>query len=639
MAKSHKTPKRSILDPSQYHPTEEVRAYIDSAEQFFADGDFAKALEIYRKILAVDKFFILALKRMALCELQVNAPQNAVKHLMKYTKSVATDPEAYAYLAQAHLISGQPAKAKQSITRAMKLAQTADLYFLAATIDEQLNEPAKAITHYERGLALSPAHSGANLALGIVHKNLGNFNQAIQLFETTLATKPEDTNALVNLGNVYHAIGLYEQASTYYREAQQLTQSADISFNLGLSLQQLAKPAESMIAFKHAIELEPAHLDARYQLAETLSELGDFNAAEKILDSIISDEPGYVHAWYAKSQYSRFSNKGSEVEKKLLALSKQKHAPENTSLVHFGLAKIYDDTQRHDEAFEHFSLANKHKAKILKRAAEQQLEELRNPTININQENLDFVVEDIDQLTPIFIIGMPRSGTTLLERNIAQANNVSACGEVDFFGPSLFRLANKLGDFSAKEEQNNISTSSLIRIKHSYLKRIEGLAGTSQYFIDKTPDNFRLVSTLESLFPSAKFIHCKRNPLDTCLSIFFQNFENVPYSYDLRTIAKYYLLYRNIVDKHRQRLVAKNRWLDVVYEDYVSDEKNVTAKISTFLDCEINISSNNNAVDKRPIRTMSKWQARQDTHQSAIGRWEFYKDKLADLQNALSSVL
>ena len=140
------------------------------------------------------------------------------------------------------------------------------------------------------------------------------------------------------------------------------------------------------------------------------------------------------------------------------------------------------------------------------------------------------------------------------------------------------------------------------------------------------------------MFPNAKFIHCQRHPLDTCLSIFFQNFESIPYSYDLTNIAKYFLRYRAITKDNRHDLGNKNKWLDVVYEDFVSNKTAVIAQISNFLACEIDA---NDDIDSQniPIRTMSKWQARQGIHQSSIGRWELYKDKLGGLQESLASIL
>jgi tetratricopeptide (TPR) repeat protein len=631
MVKTNKP--KSNLKPSaiNYSPSHDILAYFEQAEGLYNQSNFLHAKEMYREILSADKQFTPALRQLGLCELQLNETSNAIKMLAKYIKSAPNDQLAQAKLGQAYFIEGKPAKAKPHVARAIRISPTADLYFLAATIDETLGEPLKALAHYESGLALDPERLSAKLAVGLIYKNLPDYNRAIDVFNDILNTQPDHASALSNLGTVYHALGLFEQALECYQNAHAVNPSADIAYNQGLSYQQLLQGERSLAAFQLALSTEPEHLTARIQLAETYSSQGLFVEFEKTLEEAVSLDNDNFHVWYLKTSARRFTQYSTDIEKKLCDLKTVAKTTEEKCFVHFGLGKIYDDTGRYDLAFEHFDIANKQRFRLVKSTMQAQLDGL-NPSAHL-VEPFELSSENgkLEKLAPVFIIGMPRSGTTLLERVVAGAPNITPCGELDYFGPALFRRSAGVGEFRGKASMGLITKTEAMILRAGYLERVCSVCDTAGDFIDKTPDNFRYLPLLTSIFPKARIIHCQRHPLDTAVSIYFQLFDGLSYSNNLGTIAQYYSKYREYIEHYRDRHAG--RWLNMNYEDLVREPATSIGLLSEYLKCNIEQSLHANQAS---INTMSKWQARQGIYQGSIDRWRHYENHLDALKTALA---
>ncbi|MGR8947373.1 MAG: tetratricopeptide repeat-containing sulfotransferase family protein [Gammaproteobacteria bacterium] len=634
----NKTSNRAkSLATSGYTPAERIIALFQQAESAFGAENYPLARELLTNIVDEDKRFYPALRQRGIAELRVGDITSSIDDLSRYVKFEPGDALARANLAQAYLAAGQLPRARQQINKTLSLNKTPDFYFLAAAIEEAMGEPGQAAKHYAKGLNLDTERHSAKLALAAAYKDNEQYHKAQQVLLNFLAEDSDNANALTNLGNLYHRVGAFELAVDCFERALTRTAQADFFYNLGLSQLQLRNTDKSIEAFNNALALEPDHINAKIQLAETMSSLGDFSQALSLLDEVAADQDASCQAIYLKSQIQNFHNQTDDLAVSITKQIKSEKNHHNVALLNFALTKIYDDTNRYDLAFKSAMEANRIKFKSRKKAAAEYINDLEKAAIDINWNTPGILSDSEDTPSPIFIIGMPRSGTTLLERHICSAESIISCGELDYLNAALYRRAQGLAEFRGKEQDHELSSEDLQQLKKGYLDRAYRGRNRSTYFVDKTPDNFKYFDLINTMFSEARFIHCRRNPLDTSLSIYFQLFEGLPYSYDLRCIAKTYL--KSIAIIERQKCRAPHKWLVVDYEDLVLEPTATSARLANFLGVELSSVTETAKNSDSPINTMSKWQARQAIYKGSINRWKHYEKQLAGLKNDLRSIL
>lgn len=631
MKKSRKN-RRARVIPATYTPAEPLIAAFNQAESYFAQHDYITAKSLLIQIIQQDNNFLAAHRQLGICEFRTGATDDAIKHLAKYLDHEPDDLIARATLAQAYSALGELTRARQQLKLTLKSDANADLYFLAAEVEEKLGEFSRAEKFYQRGLLLDPERMGAKLALASVLRVIGNYPEAFSLLSEILAREPDNALALTNLAVIHHTVGAYERAVELFDQALGIEPHADIFYNQGLSYQQLRKTAESIACFESALTLSPSHSDAKLQLAESWANLGDFKRARALFEELLIASPNFYRAAYLLTQITPYENAEHPDKQRLLTLNKQATEKEDIALVNFGLAKIYDDLAEYNKAFEHVEYANKLRFKFLKNEADRYIGAL-SETPQIATPAMQIPPEDDSLPTPIFIVGMPRSGTTLLEKLICSNAQITSCGEVDFFGPAIFRRRHKLGEFAEAEADSPLTADDLSTLKAGYLNRIGVDPDSCRFFVDKTPDNFKFFPLLQGLFPRARFIHCRRQPMDTLISIYFQLFEGLPYSYDLNAISKCHAECERLI---RDLKAASNgEWFTQDYENLVTQPDVAVAAILKFLGVETDAPPYQTPPASASITTMSRWQARQSIYHSSIDRWKNYAKYLAQFDTRL----
>ncbi|MEM7466142.1 MAG: sulfotransferase [Pseudomonadota bacterium] len=635
MRKNKKAKGRAIVPPPSYTPTEQILTKFERGESLFAAQNHEHARQLYQSIIAEDKYFLPAIRQLGICELFLGENQKAIVLLEKYGKSAPDDALNFAYLAQAYRAGDQTILARRAIAAALKIERTADLFFLAAEIEETLSAFAKAIDFYRKGLEIDPHRPTASLSLAILLKNAGQYREAQLLLEKLTDNAQTSLAAKTNLGNLCHLIGAYELAEQHFSNALREERHADILYNLGLCLQQLRKIPQSIECFTETIKLVPSHIEAKIQLAESKSSMGAFDDAREVFDITEEDSSTWPRVAYLKAQITKIASSYSDLEQQLTKALRSEKDQENVVFMNFALAKIYDETGRYDLAFEHIDRANRIKYKSVKPAAKTYLAEIDKRLAGDGDKFDSALPLPETGRQPLFIVGMPRSGTTLLEKSIA-SRSIAPCGEVDYFGPAIHRHANFLGEFRNDSSKENAPNEFLNSLKQGFENRIAyAITEETSIFIDKTPDNFKFYDLISALYPNALFIHCLRHPLDVCISIYFQLFEGLPYSYDLDSIAECFHKTEELISRYKTR--HPGRWLAVQYEDLVTGNAAVKDRISDFLNLDPE-HANHEALEKKvpfSIQTMSKWQARQDLYQTSIGRWKHYEKYLGRLQASL----
>ncbi len=289
--------------------------------------------------------------------------------------------------------------------------------------------------------------------------------------------------------------------------------------------------------------------------------------------------------------------------------------------LHYALGKYYDDVGHYDDAFGHYrqanELAKRHAARYDGAKLTRRVDEI------IHRFDAAFVRQCRDQGSatelPVFIIGMPRSGTSLTEQILASHPAVFGAGEVTFWDAAFVAFGTSAG------------ADLLLSMAASYVDRIRARSGAALRVVDKMPANFLYAGLIHAALPRAKIIHMRRHPIDTCLSIYFQNFFNRdPYANDLDNLAHYYGEYLRVTDHWRSVLPAASL-LEVPYEELIVDQEGWTRRMLDFIGLPWDPECLDFHQTDRVVITASKWQVRQKIHTGSAGRWHRYRQHVAPL--------
>ncbi len=572
-----------------------------------ARGDFSQAAKIFTQ----------------LCELTPEAPQLWLELATLWLRAGASKQAVAA--AQTGLNHGADAYEAQC---------------LLAEAHERAGNVERAIAAYRAGLLLRPTAWALHNNLGLLLRQRGDFPSALEQFERTAALAPSHVASVNNRGNVLRAMGQLEEALQAYDQALTLDPNhLESHFNRGLVLLQLNRSEQAMAEFSSVLAVAPANRAAELQLIEALISGGQFEAANRHADELLALAPDCARAWYLKAS---LMPEHADLQPLINLLGKlrreRRHHAEDLGHLDFALGKLLDESGAYDAAFSHFRLANKQQRDAHPKARRQSTLKLGEAVLGLPLANWDERGTEFsrDDFSPIFIVGMPRSGTTLVEQILSVHPAVFAAGEVDYFGPALTWLP-------AADHQQASLAGKLVgmtelqkaTLRTGYWRRLRALgAQGSIRMTDKTPLNFLYLGLLRQLFPQARFIHCQRHPLDTCLSIYFQQFGSLDWACDLEEIAQLYLNYQALM-QHWQ--VGLNLQIcEVRYESLVADPETSVRLLLENLGLPWHAACLESHTHSRTINSASRWQARQPIYRRAA-RWQRFEKHLTALKKKLGA--
>jgi tetratricopeptide (TPR) repeat protein len=469
----------------------------------------------------------------------------------------------------------------------------------------------------------------------------GQFEQAIALYQQVLAHDATQIWAHNGIGHAYFSLGRYPEARAGFEAAIRIDPSfAEAFHGLGLLEKSWANYDEALEHFRHAQRLRPDYVDAIAGEASLLEAVGKKKEAYDLLASLV--EKGIVNTNLAVA-YANVARHDGETERALAALRRALSVPNlaraDQVYLHFELGKHLDAAGDYTAAFEHFRQGN-----LLKGAV---FDSVRHAGI-VNEIIRTFDRKGFPDYAraaqtsdlPVFIVGMPRSGTSLVESILAAHPAVHGAGELDFFG--LFSRSLPPSLVSGKtllQLMRAVDGATLDRVATEYLNLLRRLGGDAVVRVtDKMPYNFFWLGLLELLFPDARVIHCLRDPRDTCLSIYFHDFTGQHhYAYDLRNIGLYYREYRRLMAHWRE--VGSLPLLEVQYESLVKSPDAQTRRIVEFCGLSWNNACLKFHTSNRVTKTASYDQVRRPLYASAVGRWRHYEAYLSPLIEELDQEL
>ena len=529
----------------------------------------------------------------------------------------------------------QNREALPALRRAVELLpRDAETHLNLGIAQAAAGEREASVASYRQSLALNPAGIEALNNLGNVLRELGERREALTLYQRAVELDPRRVESHCNLATVLFELRRIGDAEQSFRRALAL-QASSTPAQLGLAavLRVQSRTAEAQACCESALAADPNSAGATSLLAELHADRGQFAEAQTLFERAIRLDPGFTTAFCGIAQHRRMTgDDGAWLAGVEALLAKPLPLAHQVSL-RYALGKYFDDTGRYDEAFDNYRQANelgKRFGTSYDRAKLTQRIDTILATFSaqfVRSEHPGASASDL----PVFIVGMPRSGTSLTEQILASHPHVFGAGEVRFWDDAYGAL------LSAGAGSETIARR-LPELARDYLARVTAPAGGRARVVDKMPANFLYLGLIHAAFPRARILHMQRHPLDTCLSIYFQNFFNMgPYASDFGNLAHYYEEYLRTMAHWRAVLPAASL-LEVPYEELLRDQEGWTRRMLDFVGVPWDPKCLDFHETERVVITASRWQVRQRLNSSSVGRWQRYARHLAPLEYLVERV-
>ena len=505
---------------------------------------------------------------------------------------------------------------------------------------KQLNRLDEALASFDKAIAIQPDYAAAFNNRGNALKEFKRIDEALASFDRAIALKPNFAEALNNRGIALQGLKRFNEALASYDRAIALKPDIGEAFNnRGNVLKELNRFDEALASYDQAIALKPNNAEAFNNRGLALTELGRLAEAQQSTEQAINLAPRRAPYYHTLGNIIRFVAGDPRVTAmEELSRDAESLSPDDRIELHFALAKAYEDLGQPENAFSQLLAGN-----ALKRRQIIYNEATTLGTMCLAQEifTSEFIRMRSDagnpSSVPVFIIGMPRSGSTLVEQTLASHPQVFGGGELRYFRGAVDDVRTKLGGLVTSPMLKTAITDEDFReIGTRYLAEIEQLASQAARITDKMTGNFILAGLIHLALPNATIIHTVRDPVDTCVSCFSKLFGEgeLSYSYDLAELGRYYRHYQALI-AHWHRVLPPGRILDVRYEDVVADLEAQARRIVAHCDLEWDARCLAFHQAERPVRTVSAMQVRQPIYNTAVGRKRVYEQFLNPLSTEL----
>jgi tetratricopeptide (TPR) repeat protein len=503
-----------------------------------------------------------------------------------------------------------------------------------------LHRPDEAIACLERSIALKPGMAEAHNDLGNALQEVGEHQRAVGCYRAALARRPDYVDAYNNLGVALAALGRHDNALAVYHAALAVApSSAEAHNNIGTALTALGREQEALGWFHKTLAIDPSHAGALANAGNALKALGRLDEACALLERAIALDPR-VPRFYQSLTECRPVPADDPLRGALEALARDIAAvppPERIPL-HFALAKVYDDATETERAFAQLCAGNALKRQTIAYDEAATLGGLERTRALFTPAFLRARAgSGAPGAAPVFVVGMPRSGTTLIEQILASHPLVFGAGELECLPLAVAALTERergAGEFP--ELLGSLGAAGWRALGEDYLRVTAALAPAAARITDKLPLNFVHLGLIHLALPDARIVHVRRDPLDTCLSCFSKVFTgNQPYAYDLGELGRYYRAYDGLM-AHWRGLLPDGVMLELRYEDVVADLEPQARRLLAH--CGLAWDDACLAFHKtaRPVRTASLVQVRQPLYRDALGRAQRYRGLLGPLLEALA---
>ena len=465
-----------------------------------------------------------------------------------------------------------------------------------------------------KGLLRKRSHQMIYNILSIAYQSLGKFDLSVKIMEEALKKNPKNPFFLNNMGISKHKLESFEEAEHYFKKGLDVAPSyINILNNIGNLKKDLNQIDEAIFFYKKSLLINENLTETQFNLAAIYITLGKFDNAEYHLNKILEINPKFTEADRLISTFTKYREDNHHLKTMVSKIEDKTLNKQQLIHLHFALGKSFEDIEKYEDSFKNFNKANQYLSEIVKYDIHQDIKNFDKIKETIKYINHIEINKNTRQL--IFIVGMPRSGTSLVEQIISSHSNVFGGGELSFLSNIIHNEI--LNNQKLTSIKNNDLTNLLEIIQEEYISKISKIDSSDKVFIDKAPLNFRYIGFIKKVFPNSKIINCNRDPIDICWSNYKNYFStSLPFSNNLNNLAKYYSLYQNYI-KFWKELFA-DEFFNIDYEKLVENPKEEIKNLLAFcnLEWEENCAdhTNNDAV----IKTVSISQARKPVYKSSI---------------------
>ncbi len=486
----------------------------------------------------------------------------------------------------------------------------------------------EAASLFEELVRQEPNNATSLFSLGWIYLHCARFKEAASLLQRTIELRPTYVEALTILTLALAADGRRREALGAYRKLSQIANnSTQRRYFLAHALEIEGRTAEAEGELRHVLAAAPEQVDSRVLLAQLLLRRGAFDEAERYLKGTFDALPGGFLS-FAKARPMTEADR--PLIERMRARAEGPHLSKSSRIqIHFGLGKAYEDLREYAEAMRHYDQGNRLKAMSATFNRAAMAKEFDAIIARFTKEELQRAEQKLarpaapGQDLPVFIVGMPRSGTTLVEQILSSHPAVVAGDELQFW------LGQVRGPASRQLEA--LDVQAVADAAASYLALLRSIGPRARRVTDKAPSNFGRLGLLTLALPRARIIHCRRHPVAACLSIYFELFESSwDFAYDRSDLAFAYRQYERLME-HWRGILHPDRFTEVEYETLVRDQEAETRRLIAFCGLDWDDACLQPQRNERTLKTASVWQARQPVYTSSVDRWRRFEPWLGEL--------
>jgi len=573
---------------------------------------------------------------------QVSGQLGRYKEAAEYCERVLAlnpaDALAWAFLGNARIANEEYERALEAFNKAVGLAPDVPMILVnRGSALFLLNRHKEAIDCLHRALELAPGTANAYFNLGRIYKTLGDFGRAVMQFEQALRYDPDLADAYINLSGIYFELGRLQDAERITRHAIDTHRDA---YHFRNSLVQLYKYRgeydqaleECEILLGHA----PDNITALGFKADLLERKGDYAQAYALIRELAASGRLDITGLETFARLCHRFDACEEAARVVHAKLQTMTLDEQRRSLHFALGRIYDHMGRYGEAIEHYTTANRLAG--VSYDPEKTTRRLERLARTFSRERLqDMPRAGNHSSRPVFIVGMPRSGTSLVEQILSSHPDIHGAGELT----AMNELADSIQALTRSRQEypecaTELDTEQMNQLADIYLTQLQGISPDARRVVDKMPGNFRHLGLISRLLPGARIIHCRRDPRDTCVSIFFQSFNQThAYGTDLATLGRYYRDYERLMAHWRS--VIDVPLYEIQYENLVADQERYSRELVEFCSLDWDARCLEFHKTRRDVATASYDQVRRPMYRSSLERWRRYEPWIQPLLDALES--
>ncbi|MFK7901330.1 MAG: sulfotransferase [Nitratireductor sp.] len=492
----------------------------------------------------------------------------------------------------------------------------------------------------ERALAANPKNWDAAYNIGVLYGQEHQYDKAIEYFKKALTGNKKNETVLAMLAECLYNIGNYKDSAKYNRKLTEISpNSAQRWGDYAVMLSNAGKIMQAEKAFAKAERLAPNHPELMFQKANFLRAQGKYEEANAILQQIQEIEPGHSDSLYLYTHSRKFNAQEAAQYSSYVDQGLQKvEALQDISNLNYAGGKVWHDAGEPENAFKYYQQAND----VRKDELDKNFTAPFEGTKSVFKR--DFIDEKAcygDQTTaPIFILGMARSGTTLIESLCGAHSKITAGDEMIHLNKIVTSLGLQKSDAASfRKIMLQYTEADFRNMAADYMKSVEEFVVNGSHFTDKLPANFMNIGFIKTILPNAKIIHCRRHPIDNCLSIYTNSMRShhTAYKTDLTQLGLYYRQYWQLMQHWREHI--KGGFHEVYYEDVVANTQLNARNMIDYLNLDWEEGVLTRQGSQKTIKTLSAWQARQPIYKSSAGRWRAYEKHLGPLIDALGAVV